>query len=262
MNGIEKIAKAFQSSKKIKLMTHIVAGFPSLDESERIVKSMADNGADIVEIQIPFSDPTADGPSISGANTVSLANGTTPLQAIDMAGRLAKSAGIPILVMTYINPVFSIGIDRFVSLLAEHEISGVIIADCPFEDDLGLVEKCNSAGIAFVPLIAPGTNPERMKYLAERSASPFVYAVMRLGITGKKTEIGDEGRVYLERVRTNTGKFCAAGFGIRSKDQIDSLEGIADCAVIGSAITDLVRSAHEEGVSPSKEVGIFVKNLF
>lgn len=261
MNGIDKINKAFETPKKIKLMTHIVAGFPSLVESEEIVKAMAANGADIVEIQIPFSDPTADGPSISGANTDALAGGTNPLQAIEMAGRLAASAGIPILIMTYINPVFSFGIDRFISLLSEKGIAGVIIADCPFDDDLGIVEKCNNAGIAFVPLIAPGTSAERMKYLAGLSASPFVYAVMRLGITGRKTDIGNDGKKYLETVKQMTGKYCAAGFGIREKDQIDALAGIADCAVVGSAVTDTVRTAHNNKKSPSEEVGKFIKEL-
>jgi tryptophan synthase alpha chain len=261
MTGIEKIQKTFQSPKKIKLMTHIVAGFPTLADSEEIVKAMAQNGADIVEIQIPFSDPTADGPSISGASTVALAGGINPLQAIDMAGRLASTAGIPILIMTYINPVFSIGIDRFVSLLSEKGISGVIIPDCPFEDDLGLVEKCTKAGLAFVPLVAPGTSSERMKYLSGSTTSPFVYAVTRLGITGKKTNIGEEGIAYLQTVKNVTGKYCAAGFGIREKDQIDTLIGIADCAVVGSAVTDTARNAHNNKKSPAEEVGKFIKEL-
>jgi tryptophan synthase alpha chain len=259
-NGIEKIKAAFAKHGKIKLMTHIIGGFPSLEESEKIVREMIRGGADIVEVQIPFSDPTADGPVISEANVRALATGVSTAEVIEMCGRLAGNASAPILVMTYLNPVHAYGIERFVSDCASKGIAGVIIPDCPPED-LGLVELCNRAGIAFVPLVAPSTNEARMKYLGSVSDSPFVYAVTRLGVTGKKTDIGSDVGGYCEKVARATGKLVAAGFGIRDREQVKSLEGKAACAIVGSAVTTAVKNAVEANIPADRAAFDFVSSL-
>lgn len=259
-NGIEKINKAF-TGNGIKLMTHIVGGYPTLEESEKIVRAMSKAGADIVEVQIPFSDPTADGPVIVGANVDARANGVTTKDVLDMSGRLARELDMPILIMTYINPVFVYGVEKFIKDIASFGISGVIIPDCPPDEDLGIIEACNRAGIAFVPLVAPSTDDERMKYLGSISESPFVYAVMRLGVTGKKTEIGNDISAYCAKVASLTGKKVAAGFGIRDRSQVADLTGKADCAVVGSAVTEAVRRAKETGTDTAKASAEIVNKL-
>lgn len=242
-------------------MTHIVAGFPSLAESEAIVRSMAANGADLVEIQIPFSDPTADGPSIVGANTDALATGITTVQTIEMAGKLAQSVDIPILIMSYLNPIFIYGAEKFIDDIRSLGISGIIVPDCPVEEHFGLTELCNDARIASVPLVAPMTTPERVSLLCAQSLSPFVYAVMRLGVTGKKTELSKDLTDYLEMVKKHSGRFVAAGFGIREASQVSALNDFADCAIVGSAVTDCVRLAREEKRSTSDAAGDLVKKF-
>jgi tryptophan synthase alpha chain len=261
MNGLERINTAFKKNNRIKLMTHIVAGYPSLAESENIVRAMAASGADIVEVQIPFSDPTADGPSIVKANTDALRTGISTDQALNMIAGLASSLDIPILVMSYLNPIFAYGAERFIKYISSKGISGVIIPDCPPEDDLNIITICNAEKIAFVPLVCPTTPDARILEISQKTSSPFVYAVTRLGITGKKTDISVEGKDYLKKVKDLSGKYCAAGFGIREKSQIDAINDFADCAIVGSAITDTIRSSVENKQSPSEKVSEFVKKL-
>lgn len=261
MNGVEKIQNILSSEKKIKLMTHVVGGFPSLKESERIVLAMCASGADLVEIQIPFSDPTADGPVIMSANTDALETGVTTREVIEMAGRIAKEVDSAILLMSYLNPLNAYGFERLVKDIEVSGIAGFIVPDLPVENNPELVTLCNKAKLAFVPLIAPTTDYARMKAIADATHSPFVYAVMRLGVTGKETMIDDSAKTYIKTVRKNTGKFVAAGFGIKSRDQIDSLYGVADCAIVGSALTACVREALEKGDDPAEKAGAMVKNL-
>ena len=261
MNGIEKIRASFEMRKNIKLMMHVVGGFPSLDSSEKIVAAMASAGADLVEIQIPYSDPTADGPSIMTANTKARLAGTTTDQVIDMAGRLAASSGIPILLMSYINPVFRYGIDRFVDRTAGLGISGVIIPDYPADDELGLIRKCNETGTAFVPLVTGGSSEERIEKVCAASDSPFLYAVLRAGVTGRKTELTGEHLNFLETCSRVTGKYVAAGFGIREKAQVEKLSMAAHCAIIGSAITDIIENESSAGRNPTGAVAEFIRGI-
>jgi tryptophan synthase alpha chain len=260
-DGIARIKHSFEKNDSIKLMTHIISGFPNLDESERIVHAMARAGADLVEVQIPFSDPTADGPVIVGANVDALATGVSTKDVLAMMKRLSHDCDIPILAMTYLNPVFAFGVERFIETIAASGVSGVIIPDCPPEEDLGLIGLSNKARIAFVPLIAPSTSQERMRYLGSVSDSPFVYTVMRLGVTGKKTEVGDDVARYCSTVKKNSGRFVAAGFGIRDRGQVVSLQGMADCAIVGSAVTEAVRKAHDAGTSAAEAASRLVTKL-
>lgn len=261
MNGIEKIRKTFENRQGIKLMTHVVGGYPSLEYSEKIVSAMAAAGADLVEIQVPYSDPTADGPSIMTANTKARLTGITTDEVIAMAGRLAASAGIPILLMSYINPVYRYGIERFVARAAGLGISGVIIPDYPADDELELIKKCNEAGIAFVPLVTGGSTAERIGRVCGSSDSPFLYAVLRAGVTGRKTELTGEHLSFLEMAHRVTGKYVAAGFGIREKSQVETLSKAAHCAIIGSAVTDIIEKETAAGQDPCFAVSAFVRGI-
>ncbi len=261
MTGIDRIRNSFENRGGIKLMTHVVGGYPSPGISERLVAAMASAGADLVEIQIPYSDPTADGPSIMNANAKARIAGTTTDMVIDMAGRLASSANIPILLMSYINPVYRYGIERFVARTLELGISGIIVPDYPADDELGLTEKCNRAGTAFVPLVTGGSTEERISEVCGASDSPFIYAVMRAGVTGRKTELTDEHIQFLEMAHRITGKYVAAGFGIRERVQIETLSRSAHCAVIGSAVTDIIEKEYSEGKDPTEAVARFIRAI-
>jgi len=178
-----------------------------------------------------------------------------------MAGRLAQSLDIPILLMSYLNPIFIYGAKRFVDDIRALGIAGIIVPDCPFEENFGLIELCNDARIASVPLVAPMTSPERVRLLCAQTLSPFVYAVMRLGVTGKKTDLSKDLSDYLAMVKNQSGRCVAAGFGIREHAQVAALEGIADCAIVGSAVTDCVRLARDEKRSTAGSAGDLVRQL-
>ena len=261
MNGIERIEKVF-AKPGIKLMTHVVGGYPDLAMSERVVLAMAKNGADLIEVQLPFSDPSADGPAIVHANYGALAAGVKTSDVLAMIARIRKQTDVPLLVMSYLNPVVAYGEKLIIGEVLEAGADGFIIPDCPAEErESSFIGMCNDASLAFVPLVAPSTSAERMNALASSSRSPFVYAVLRLGVTGRKTELGAEELSYLASVKKNTGRHVAAGFGIGDKGQIDALSSHADCAIIGSEITRRIGRAVGEKKDAAVEIVSFMKTL-
>jgi tryptophan synthase alpha chain len=291
MTGIDRITRAFEdpiatraddervatriiedtSSRGIKLMTHAVVGYPDMAASSRILAAMASAGADFIETQLPFSDPSADGRSIVEANYGALAAGSSTRTCLETIEGLRAATGAdvaeraertPILVMSYVNVLYAYGIDEIVARAAASGIDGFIVPDYPDdESELGLAAKCAEAGLALVPLIAPTTSLERAASLAAASASPFLYAVTRLGVTGRKTELDAEALGRLESLKERTGKRIAAGFGIRERSQVRALQGHADCAIVGSAIVDAIRSATEAGKDPAAAAGELVRSL-
>jgi tryptophan synthase alpha chain len=262
MTGIERIQKRFSTDKEIKIMTHVVGGYPDMQTCESIIKLMAKKGVDLIEVQLPFSDPIADGPVIVHANHEALKAGVTTESVLGMLEGVRKKVDIPLLIMSYINPLFAYGIESFVARIKEIGLDGVIIPDCPpEEEEMNLPDKCNDEGLAFVPLIAPTTTKERMVYLVKKSLSPFVYAVLRLGVTGRKTELDKDTVSYLKLVKESTRRFIAAGFGIREKDQLKALIGHVECGIIGSALLKAVNRAIDEGGDPLKAVDDFLSRL-
>ena len=244
-SGVERIRAAFETREGIKLMTHAVVGYPDLPTSERILRAMAEEGADFIEAQLPFSEPIADGPSIVEANHAALRAGSRTGACLELLSRLRLETGIPILVMSYLNPLLAHGIEAIVRRLAEAGLDGLIVPDWPDDEpELGLGERCAAAGLALVPLIAPSTSLARAESLAAASLSPFVYAVTRLGVTGRRTQLEEAALERLEKLRARSGRYVAAGFGIRERAQVELLEGHADCAIVGSALVDAARAAH------------------
>lgn len=263
MTGIERIEKIFSSDKKMKIMTHVVGGYPNMQLCESMLLLMAEKGVDLIEIQLPFSDPIADGPVIVQANHRALNSGVTTKSVFTMLENVRQWVDIPLLIMSYINPLFTFGIERFVERVKEIGLDGLIIPDCPPEDtEMLLPEKCNDAGLAFVPLIAPTTTKERMTFLVKKSLSPFVYAVLRLGVTGRKTELDIDTVNYLKLIRETTKRYIAAGFGIREKDQLDAMNGHVECGIIGSALLKVVNSTLDNEGDPLKAVDDFLGGLF
>jgi tryptophan synthase alpha chain len=262
MTGIDRITRSFETRKGIALMTHAVVGYPDMETSTRILAAMAASGADFLEAQLPFSDPSADGRSIVEANYGALRAGSSTRSCLSALELLRASTEVPILVMSYVNVLYAYGIDAIVERAAKSGIDGFIVPDYPDDEaELGLADKCATAGLALVPLIAPTTSYERAESLAAASASPFLYAVTRLGVTGRKTELDSGSLDRLKTLRSRTGKRIAAGFGIRERSQVRALEGIADCAIVGSALVDAIRSAVESGKAPEAAAGELVRSL-
>jgi tryptophan synthase alpha chain len=260
--GIDRIARRFGSGDGIKLMAHAVCGYPDMATSARILAAMSASGADLIEAQLPFSDPSADGPSIVAANHAALrARSRTEACLATLEGLRARTEA-PILVMSYLNPILAYGVDALVARAVRSGLDGLIVPDYPDdEEEYGLAGKCTAAGLALVPLIAPTTGIDRAADLASASASPFLYAVLRLGVTGRKTVLDGPSLDRLAALRARTGRFVAAGFGIRERSQVEALRGHADCAIVGSALVDAAREAIESGADPAAAVGAVLRSL-
>jgi tryptophan synthase alpha subunit len=263
VNGIDRITRTFEADgSRIKLMTHAVCGFPDRARSRCILSAMAQAGADIIEAQLPFSDPSADGRLIVEANHAALRAGSKTRYCLEDLAALRKESGVPILIMSYLNPIYAFGAEALVEWAANTGIDGFIVPDCPDDEpEPPLRSLCADTGLAFVPLIAPTTSFERARELAAISSSPFLYVVTRLGVTGRKTELDSSSLERLKRLKHETGKFTAAGFGIRERSQVEALQGSADCAIVGSALVDAALKAVGKGADPAEAVGAVITEL-
>jgi tryptophan synthase alpha chain len=264
MTGIDRITRAFEGpgARGIRLMAHAVVGYPDMGASGRILAAMAASGADLIEAQLPFSDPSADGRSIVEANGAALEAGSSTRACLEVLERLRGRTEAPILVMSYLNPLIAYGIDALAGFMRGAGLDGLIVPDYPDDEpEPDLAGACASAGLALVPLIAPTTSLERAEALAAASASPFLYVVLRLGVTGRKTELDAASLERLRALRARTGKLVAAGFGIRERAQVEALAGAADCAIVGSALVDAARSALAGGEAPEAAVGELIRSL-
>ena len=251
---MSKIAEAFNNKKAF--IPFITCGDPDLDTTKKLVIEMEKNGADLIELGIPFSDPTAEGPVIQGANIRALSNGITTDDIFAMVAELRKTVKIPLVFMTYANVVFSYGKDRFFENCKNAGIDGIILPDVPFEEKAEFEESAAVYGIDFISMIAP-TSKERIDMIA-KEAKGFIYVVSSLGVTGTRTEINSNIKELVERVRKNTDVPCAVGFGISNPKQAATMAGISDGAIVGSAI---VRMIEKYGKDSPKEVGRFVKEI-
>lgn len=235
--------------KDILLMTHIVLGYPSLDVNREVIEQMVSNGVDCIEMQIPFSEPMADGPVILKANQEALANGTKVDDCFKFAAEIIEQHDIPFLFMTYYNIVFKYGEEAFFKRAADIGMKGFIIPDLPPEMGESFLALADKYDIAPILIFAPTSTDSRMHELASHGRG-FIYCAARRGVTGKQSEFGEDFEKYLKRCRTATKLPLAVGFGIQSKEDIDALRGKADMAVIGSRTIKLVESEGAEAVGP------------
>lgn len=233
--------------KDLLLMTHIVIGYPDLDASYRIVEKMATAGVDLMELQIPFSEPMADGPVILKANQTSLDRGTTVADCLTFAETVSSRFDIPFLFMSYANIPYRYGFDRFAATMKEKGIRGAIIPDLPPEEGADYLQAMQTAGLASIMLFSPNTSDGRMQQLSQ-SARGFVYCVARKGVTGKETSFSNELETYLNRCRKSTSLPLAVGFGVKNREDMDFLRGKADIAIIGSETIRLVDRAGVDAV--------------
>jgi tryptophan synthase alpha chain len=251
---LESHIRSRLNEKKILLMTHIVIGYPSLDVSMEIVRTMVEAGVDLMELQIPFSEPIADGPVILKANQQSLANGTTVDQCLDFGRRVARQYPIPFLYMTYYNILFNYGVERFADEMKDAGIQGAIVPDLPPEEAADYLGAMGRHQLAPIFIYSPTTSDARMNTIA-RVADGFVYCVARKGVTGDQTEFSRQIGDYLGRCRTATPLPLALGFGVKDKSDVQFLTGKADIAVIG---TQAMRLVEDHGVGA---LGAFIRDL-
>lgn len=233
---MSKIKQAFQNKKAF--IGFLTAGDPNLDQTESFVLEMVRGGADLIEIGIPFSDPTAEGPVIQEANIRALKNGTTPDKIFDMVASIRKKTDIPLVFLTYLNPVFKYGYEKFLKKCKEVGIDGLIIPDMPYEEkgEIQFVAKDNDVDI--ISLIAP-TSEDRIKMIASE-ATGFIYVVSSMGVTGVRTEIKTDLGSIMKAIKETTDTPAAIGFGISEPQQAKKYSEIADGVIVGSAIVKII----------------------
>lgn len=251
---MSNIAKAFEGGKAF--IPFVTCGDPDLETTGKIVREMAANGADLIELGIPFSDPTAEGPVIQGANIRALSGGVTTDKIFDFVRELRKDVSVPLVFMTYANVVFSYGAERFISTCQQIGIDGIILPDLPYEEKDEFLPICRQYGVDLISLIAP-TSADRVAMIA-KDADGFIYIVSSLGVTGERSQITTDISKLVSVIRENTSIPCAVGFGISSPEQAKNMSQFADGVIVGSAI---VRKIAQHGKDSAKPVGEFVKQM-
>ena len=240
--------------KEILLMTHLVLGYPDFDTSLRLVEAMVESGVELMELQIPFSEPIADGPVILHANQRALTGGSTVARCFEFASEVAKRFPIPFLFMSYYNVLFKHGTGSFVKRMAESNLKGAIVPDLPPEEGSEYLSAMSEASLAPIFIYSPNTKPERLASVASYGAG-FVYCVARKGVTGTRTAFSQDLTAYLARARAATRLPLAVGFGVQERADVEFLRGKADIAVVGS---ETLRVLDQHGLSA---VGPFLSSL-
>lgn len=251
---MSNIKKAFEQGKAF--VAFITCGDPDLETTAAAVRAADANGADLIELGIPFSDPTAEGPVIQGANIRALSGGVTTDKIFDLVRDLRTDITVPMVFMTYANVVFSYGAETFISTCKEIGIDGLILPDIPYEEKEEFLPICHKYDVELISLIAP-TSENRISMIA-KEAEGFLYIVSSLGVTGTRSEIKTDLKSIVDVVRQNTDIPCAIGFGISTPEQAGKMAAISDGAIVGSAIVKLIEKYGKE--SP-KYVGEYVKAM-
>ena len=241
-------------TKEILLMTHIVMGYPDFDTSYEIVRQMVEAGVDLMELQIPFSEPMADGPVILRANQKAIEGGSTVKRCFDFAKRVAQDFSIPFLFMSYANILYKYGMEPFSDQMAKLNLKGAIVPDLPPEEGKDYLAAMAKNNLAPIYIFSPETSNERMAYIS-KVAKGFVYCLARKGVTGKTTSFSTDIADYLSRCKKATPLPLAVGFGVKDKADIDFLRANADIAVVGS---QTIRVVEEKGVEAT---GDFIRSL-
>lgn len=251
---MSNIAEAFRNGKAF--IPFITCGDPDLETTAKVVREAVQNGADLIELGIPFSDPTAEGPVIQEANLRALQGGVTTDKIFDLVRELRTDVTVPMVFMTYANVVFSYGAEIFISTCREIGIDGLILPDLPFEEKEEFLPLCEEYGVDLISLIAP-TSENRIAMIA-KEAKGFIYLVSSLGVTGVRSEIKTDLQSIVNVIRANTDTPVAIGFGISKPEQAAKMAGISDGAIVGSAIIKILA---EHGRDAAPYVGEYVKSM-
>ena len=258
MSGVESIAAAFASSgKRAAFMPYLMGGFPTIEHSRAIGLAYEANGADLVELGVPFSDPLADGPVIHAAATQALAEGATVSRVLDVGAALAEL--LPVIVMCYANPILLRGYERFAQSLAKRGIAGLIVPDLPHEEASEARAACDAAGVALVPLVAPTTPEDRLAEIGA-AARGFVYTVSVTGTTGERTSVN--ARDVIARAKAASPVPVALGFGISTPAHAGAAaDAGADGVIVGSRLVRAAAAAHTAGDDPAAAAGAVTHEL-
>lgn len=251
---MSRIQEAFIKHKAF--IPFITCGDPDLETTKKIVEAMAENGADLIELGIPFSDPTAEGPVIQEADNRALKAGATTDLILAFAKDLRKTVSLPMVFMTYANVVFSYGAEKFLSKAKEAQISGLILPDVPYEEKEEFASLCAEYDMDLISMIAP-TSKDRIRMIA-KEAKGFIYVVSSMGVTGVRNEITTDIGSLISEVRSVTDIPCAVGFGISTPEQAAKMASLSDGAIVGSAI---VRMIAEYGKDAPEKVGAYVRSM-
>lgn len=249
-----KISDAFKNGKAF--IGFITGGDPDIETTEKLLYTMSESGADLIEIGIPFSDPIAEGPVIQEASERALAAGCTTDKLFDLVAKVSPNLDTPIVFMTYINPIYTYGKEKFMSKCKECGIQGIIVPDLPYEEKDELTPECDKYGIDLISLIAP-TSHERITMIA-KEAKGFVYCVSSLGVTGVRSEITTDISAMTDLVRKSTDIPCAIGFGISTPEQAKKMSADADGVIVGSAIVKIVA---QYGKDSAEHVAEYVRSM-
>ena len=251
---MSNIKKAFENGKAF--IAFVTCGDPDLETTAKVVRVAVENGADLIELGIPFSDPTAEGPVIQGANLRALRGGITTAKIFAFVKEFRRDVKVPMVFMTYANVVFSYGAEKFISTCRDIGIDGLILPDLPFEEKEEFFPVCHRYGVDLISLIAP-TSANRIAMIA-KEAEGFLYIVSSLGVTGARSEIKTDLASIVEVVRQNTDIPCAIGFGISTPEQAKKMADISDGAIVGSAIVKLLETYKKEA---PEYVGAYVRTM-
>jgi tryptophan synthase alpha chain len=252
MSKIEHVFKELKKVNKNALIPYVMAGDPSLGATGKIVLALENAGADIVELGVPFSDPLADGPTIQQAAQRSLQSGTTLRKVLALVRDIRKDSEIPIILMTYYNPVFKFGIEPFIKSAVNAGVDGVIIPDLIPDEAGDFIIPARKHGLDTIFLLAPTSTPDRIKKVIN-SSTGFIYYVSITGITGSKLTVAKDMKMTLKSVQNKTSKPIAVGFGISNPGEASAVAKLADGVIVGSAIVKLI--------AQGKSISTFVKNL-
>ena len=251
---MSRIAKAFENGKAF--IPFITCGDPDLETTAAAVRAAVKSGADLIELGIPFSDPTAEGPVIQGANIRALKGGVKTDMIFELVRELRSDVTVPMVFMTYANVVFSYGAEKFISTCAEIGIDGLILPDIPFEEKEEFLPICRRYDVALISLIAP-TSENRIGMIA-KEAEGFIYIVSSLGVTGMRSEINTDLESIVSVIRQNTDVPCAVGFGISTPEQAKKMAAVSDGAIVGSAI---IRFLERYGSNAPMYIGEYIKEM-
>lgn len=243
---MSRISKAFEKEKAF--IAFITGGDPDMETTEKLIPKIAEAGADLIEIGIPFSDPIAEGVVIQEADVRALKAGATTDKLFEMVVRVRKKTQVPLVFMTYMNPIYTYGTERFMERCAQVGIDGVIIPDVPFEEKEEVSKACQKAGVKLISMIAP-TSKERIHMIA-REAEGFLYCVSSLGVTGVRNKITTDISEMIEQVRQISNIPCAIGFGIATPEQAYEMAKITDGVIVGSAIVKLIAQYGKKSIEP------------
>lgn len=233
---MSKIHEAFENGRAF--IAFVTGGDPDLDTTKKIIKEMEKAGADLIEIGIPFSDPIAEGPVIQEANERALANGCTTDKLFDALKDIKDEVSVPLVFLTYINPIYAYDVDKFLDRCNECGIQGLIIPDLPYEEKDEIADECKNHDVDIISLIAP-TSHDRIKMIA-KEATGFIYCVSSLGVTGVRSDVNTDLGGMVKLVRETTDVPCAFGFGIATPEQAEYVAKYSDGAIVGSAIEKIV----------------------